>query len=142
MDCSAVAAVFEDTPSIARGHYVESAGRRLYESLAGTWPGSAQQRLYLGERLFHGIDDLPAQVFRVGAHPSMLPYSPIVLQDALGLLFIGWLGRALQGPSRQPFLLAAARHIVKPASVVPVLAFTAIEFVSLRVYWSPARTVT
>src|SRR3712207_9044009 len=32
----------------------------------------------------NGLDDLLAQVFRVSIHPSMMPYSPISLQAALG----------------------------------------------------------
>jgi hypothetical protein len=52
----AVATVLEEAPSIARRHRVEGSTHRFYERIAGTRPGSAQQRLKLGESLLDGVE--------------------------------------------------------------------------------------
>jgi hypothetical protein len=47
----------------------------------------------------------------------------------------------LQAYSKHHFLLTTAVHIVKFASIVDVLAFTAIECVSLRVFQPLVQTI-
>jgi hypothetical protein len=56
MDLCAVAAVLEEAvSSIARYQRVQSSTLSLYQCLAGTCPGSPQQRLELGEGFFYEI---------------------------------------------------------------------------------------
>ena len=55
MDRSMIAAMLEEALSITRPHRVEGSTHCLYERLASARPGSAQQRLYLGECFFDGV---------------------------------------------------------------------------------------
>src|SRR5215211_7688030 len=72
MGRSAVAAMLEEAPSVARRHRVERPTHRLYERLAGARPGSAQQRLELGEGFFDGVE-----IGRVGRQVQKLAAPPL-----------------------------------------------------------------